>query len=401
MAEHYASVYGTEKDKINCSFYVKTGACRHGERCSRVHNRPVFSQTILLPNLYQTPHQFRAAVLAQGFVGPEIPDEDVKHHFDDFYYDIAEEMSKYGPIEGIYVCENDAEHLCGNTYVKFANVEAARSALMAVQGRWYAGRQVYPEFSPVSDFREGKCRPFERNGICEHGGYCHFMHLRKPPSAVLASPCSPPSYPALAKRPIGPVVGPVPHDHAAIIDAPLVQSPSSPGVPMDDPPRALVREREQDESEERKASRDLKRKREGGRHRDRDRDRDLHRERDKSRRSDRPNDYDWDRDKLRDRERERERHWDRDRERDRDRGRYRERGRDRDRERLYLKDRDYDRDRDRDREQDRYRGRERDRERTRERDRGHVRKDRDRNKDRERERNASRDLGMSPDSRGA
>ncbi|CAJ0649888.1 16608_t:CDS:2 [Entrophospora sp. SA101] len=31
MAEYLASIYGTEKDKVNCSFYFKIGACRHGQ----------------------------------------------------------------------------------------------------------------------------------------------------------------------------------------------------------------------------------------------------------------------------------------------------------------------------------------------------------------------------------
>ncbi|KAK8750347.1 hypothetical protein OTU49_014785 [Cherax quadricarinatus] len=49
MAEYLASIFGTEKDKVNCSFYFKIGACRHGDRCSRIHNKPTFSQEISLP----------------------------------------------------------------------------------------------------------------------------------------------------------------------------------------------------------------------------------------------------------------------------------------------------------------------------------------------------------------
>lgn len=30
-----------------CSFYFKIGACRHGDRCSRLHNKPTFSQVCL------------------------------------------------------------------------------------------------------------------------------------------------------------------------------------------------------------------------------------------------------------------------------------------------------------------------------------------------------------------
>ena len=44
-------------------------------------------------------------------------------------------------------------------------------------GRYYAGRPIVCEFSPVTDFREATCRQYEEN-TCTRGGYCNFMHLR-------------------------------------------------------------------------------------------------------------------------------------------------------------------------------------------------------------------------------
>ena len=44
-------------------------------------------------------------------------------------------------------------------------------------GRFYAGRPIVCEFSPVTDFREATCRQYEEN-TCTRGGYCNFMHLR-------------------------------------------------------------------------------------------------------------------------------------------------------------------------------------------------------------------------------
>lgn len=71
MAERLASIFGTEKDKyvrifllfifrcwtniqnrVNCPFYFKIGACRHGDRCSRLHNKPSLSQTLLLHSIH-------------------------------------------------------------------------------------------------------------------------------------------------------------------------------------------------------------------------------------------------------------------------------------------------------------------------------------------------------------
>ena len=40
---------------MNCPFYFKIGACRHADRCSRIHHRPAFSQTILVKHVYRHP----------------------------------------------------------------------------------------------------------------------------------------------------------------------------------------------------------------------------------------------------------------------------------------------------------------------------------------------------------
>lgn len=68
----------------------------------------------------------------------------------------------------------------GNTYVKFATEEQAHKALVNLRGRYFCGRIVQAEYSPVTDFREGRCRQFdERN--CLRGGYCNFLHLKSTP----------------------------------------------------------------------------------------------------------------------------------------------------------------------------------------------------------------------------
>lgn len=41
-----------------------------------------------------------------------------------------------------------------------------------------SGRPIIVDFSPVTDFREATCRQYEEN-VCNRGGYCNFMHLKK------------------------------------------------------------------------------------------------------------------------------------------------------------------------------------------------------------------------------
>ena len=50
----------------------------------------------------------------------------------DFYEDIFLELAKYGEIEYLNVCDNLADHMVGNVYVKFRWVDAGRLAALCV-----------------------------------------------------------------------------------------------------------------------------------------------------------------------------------------------------------------------------------------------------------------------------
>jgi len=185
MAEYLASIFGTEKDKVNCSFYFKIGACRHGDKCSRLHNKPTFSQTILLQNMYQNPQNQAANPDGVPTITPAtaasaniMSDVEAQEHYDNFFEDVFLELEeKYGEIEEMNVCDNLGDHLVGNVYVKFRYEEDAEKAVNYVNNRWYHGQPIYAELSPVTDFRESCCRQYEM-GECTRGGFCNFMHLK-------------------------------------------------------------------------------------------------------------------------------------------------------------------------------------------------------------------------------
>ncbi|CAF1057452.1 unnamed protein product [Adineta ricciae] len=157
MAEYLASIFGTEKDKVNCSFYFKIGACRHGERCSRVHNKPTFSQTILLKNLYLNPNNNAVPKPEGGFeqhAGNNYTDHEVQQHFDEFYEEV------YTEVEDKFRYEKDAEQ-----------------AVNDLNTRWFDHKPIYAELSPVTDFKEASCRQYEL-GECMRSGFCNFMHIK-------------------------------------------------------------------------------------------------------------------------------------------------------------------------------------------------------------------------------
>jgi len=178
MADYLASIFGTEKDKVNCSFFFKIGACRHGEHCSKLHNKPTFSQTLLLKNLYLSLEN-SSQKADKSFVGADnLTEERVQEHFDDTFEELFIELEKkYGEIEEMNICDNLSEHLAGNCYVKFRFEEDADKAVGDLNNRWFDGRAIYAELSPVTDFHEACCRQYQM-GDCPRGGFCNFMHLK-------------------------------------------------------------------------------------------------------------------------------------------------------------------------------------------------------------------------------
>lgn len=175
-AEHLARIHGTEEDKVNCPFYFKIGACRHGDRCSRQHHRPPFSQTVLISHMWQNP---MCAIASAGGDLNAIDQIKFQEDFDEFYDEIFQEFTNFGKLDDVQVCENLGDHMVGNVYVKFSDEEEAENALQKLNGRFYAGRMLACEYSPVTDFREARCRQYDE-GTCSRGPYCNFMHVREP-----------------------------------------------------------------------------------------------------------------------------------------------------------------------------------------------------------------------------
>ena len=97
---------------------------------------------------------------------PPVIDEKIEREqaFEDFlqfYENMYEELSKFGRIEALNVCDNLGDHMIGHVYAKFTDEEEAADALHIMNGRYYDGRKMEVEFSPVTDFREARCRDFD------------------------------------------------------------------------------------------------------------------------------------------------------------------------------------------------------------------------------------------------
>ncbi|ORY73015.1 RNA-binding domain-containing protein [Neocallimastix californiae] len=122
-----------------CQFFKRTGACRFGNQCDRIHIQPTHSKTIIIRNMFD--------------LGTEI----IYIKYKEFYDDVYPEFSKFGNIIHFYVCNNIIPHLRGNVYVDYSTEEEAFTAFCAMNGRWYGGKQLMVEFITITDWKMALC----------------------------------------------------------------------------------------------------------------------------------------------------------------------------------------------------------------------------------------------------
>merc|ERR1712194_257877 len=103
-----------------------------------------------------------------------------------FFEEMYLELGKFGRLEALHVCDNLGDHMIGHIYAKFSDEEEAADALQILHGRYYDGRKMEVEYSPVTDFREARCRDFDED-TCSRGGFCNFMLIKPVPMCLIAS----------------------------------------------------------------------------------------------------------------------------------------------------------------------------------------------------------------------
>jgi splicing factor U2AF subunit len=113
-----------------------------------------------------------AVAFADGLKVPEHLLIEAINHFEDFYEEVYLELAKFGEVEELHVCDNIGDHMLGNIYAKYYNEEDTKEVFKVFSGRYYAGKPIKIEFSPVTDFREARCRLYK-------DGNCDSKHLIK------------------------------------------------------------------------------------------------------------------------------------------------------------------------------------------------------------------------------
>ncbi|XP_051918386.1 U2 small nuclear ribonucleoprotein auxiliary factor 35 kDa subunit-related protein 2 [Hippocampus zosterae] len=173
--------YGTERDVANCPFFLKTGSCRFGDRCSRKHVYPSTSPTLLIRAMFITygMEQSRRDDY-DGDASLEHSEEELHESFTEFYHDVLPEFKTIGKVVQFKVSCNYEPHLRGNVYVQFDTGEQCREAFIKFNGRWYAGKQLHCEICPVTRWKNAICGLFDRKK-CPKGKHCNFLHVFRNP----------------------------------------------------------------------------------------------------------------------------------------------------------------------------------------------------------------------------
>ncbi|KAK4473271.1 hypothetical protein MN116_004440 [Schistosoma mekongi] len=190
-----------------CSFFRKTGACRYGFLCSRLHqyptpyddvgscnladdqddngafDEPIDNSCIVLriPKMFTHYHlDLTKSVSEDQDSGLEVDESQLLSDYHEFYHDVRMELeSRWGKITAIRTCRNLADHLRGAVYVEFARgPSAAWDAAEACNGRWFAGRQLMCTVVRLGGgWREAICGLYHR-GKCPKGDlHCNFLHV--------------------------------------------------------------------------------------------------------------------------------------------------------------------------------------------------------------------------------
>ncbi|CAH8494444.1 unnamed protein product [Schistosoma rodhaini] len=202
----HGAIVSTVMEK--CSFFRKTGACRYGFLCSRLHQYPSRYDDIIesfniaddqdvgaldepIDNsclVLQIPKMFTHYHLdltkntssEDQDSGLEVDESQLLSDYHEFYHDVRMELeSRWGKISVIRTCRNLADHLRGSVYVEFSRgPSAAWDAAEACNGRWFAGRKLTCTVVRLGGgWREAICGLYHR-GKCPKGDlHCNFLHV--------------------------------------------------------------------------------------------------------------------------------------------------------------------------------------------------------------------------------
>ncbi|KAF9241547.1 hypothetical protein BU15DRAFT_60813 [Melanogaster broomeanus] len=161
MASHLANIFGTEQGP--CQLFDSTTRLVLADMAIDAHESTsdrLSPRQSCYPTFITTLPMIPSANLQT---------KSLQEGFDAVYEDLYCELSKFGHLLELHVCDNVGDHLIGNVYARYEWETEAQAAVDNLNDRW-----------------EACCRQNE-NGECNRGGFCNFMHLRLASKELVSS----------------------------------------------------------------------------------------------------------------------------------------------------------------------------------------------------------------------
>ncbi|XP_011866151.1 PREDICTED: U2 small nuclear ribonucleoprotein auxiliary factor 35 kDa subunit-related protein 2 [Vollenhovia emeryi] len=176
--EALREVSDNQPTKDLCPFFSKTGACRHGNACSKNHHKIFLSKVILIPGFYSHFSLEKNLAEYDTDVALEFENAEMLRHYHEFFQDVIGELESFGRIKTFKCCCNMEIHLRGNVYIEYYTERDAARAWRSLSGRWYGGKQLNCDFVHMISWRKAICGIAE----CPKGSkFCNFLHTFKNP----------------------------------------------------------------------------------------------------------------------------------------------------------------------------------------------------------------------------
>lgn len=191
----------SRQDNQMCNFFMKTGICKYGEKCTKKHTKPLRSHTVMFHRLYSDPvyiergkllnemkksgrleqsHGYNPNLLEEAAKKDGFDKEKAQKQLEQFFSDVFVELSlKYGKIQDMGVAGNLNKYLNGNVYVEFENESSASMCFLKTNKRWYNGKPIICELSPVVNLDAACCQSYETSSKCDRDSSCGYAHFLK------------------------------------------------------------------------------------------------------------------------------------------------------------------------------------------------------------------------------
>lgn len=112
----------TNPAKEMCQFFLKTAACRFGNKCLRNHKRPRLSKVLLMPAFFTNIHLDQSEATEYGNdLTLEYDENELITSFHRFFEDVVPEFENFGCIKHFVSCTNYEPHLRGHVLVEFTS----------------------------------------------------------------------------------------------------------------------------------------------------------------------------------------------------------------------------------------------------------------------------------------